>query len=168
MSRTVIIHPVLLGILIALILLFLGAGSTPHDRQGRPLLLLPQVRLAGDYQRAARGWERDLEGLDGDLAGLLRGDAVDILAESSKAEQELERSDAIAQAIKGRSPPGELAGLGEELAQTAQEYQAAAAAAAQAVSVPDAAHLRAAREALGRASKDLDALEKNPWLTNEP
>jgi len=167
-SRTVVIHPVLLGILGAVIVLVLGAGSTPHDSQGRPLLLLPQMRSVEDYQRAAQGWASQLEVLDGGLGGLLQANSADILAESGQAEQELERSAMIAQAIEGRDPPPALAGLAAELGQTAQAYQEAAGAAAQAVSIPDGGHLRTAQSALGKAREDLEDLEKNPWLTSEP
>jgi hypothetical protein len=150
------------------IVLLLGAGSTPRDAQGRLLLLLPEMRSVQDYQRTAQGWARDLEFLDGDLAGLLQANSADILADSGQAQQELERSAMIAQAIEGRDPPPALAGLADELRQTAQAYQEAAVAAAQAVSVPDGAHMKSAQDALGKARQELGVLERNPWLTSEP
>ena len=167
MHRTVIIHPVLLGILAGTIVLLLGAGSTPRDSQGRPLLLLPGMRSVEDYQRTAQGWARDLEVLDGDLAGLLQANSADILAESGQAQQGLERSAIIVQAIEGRDPPPALAGLADEMRQTAQTYQEAAVATAQAISVPDGAHMQSAQDALGKARQDLGVLERNPWLTSE-
>jgi hypothetical protein len=168
MPRTVIIHPVLLGILGGAFVLLLGARSTPRGSQGQPLLLLPRTRAVQNYQSACQGWTRQLETLDGDLASLLRADSADILVESGLAQNDLERSAQIEQAIDGRQPPAVLAGLAGELRQTARDYQDAAQAAAQAVSFPDVAHRQGAQAALERAHKDLGALEKDPWMTNEP
>ena len=166
--RTVIIHPVLLGILGGAIVILLGAGSTPRDSQGRPLLLLP-----------GRGPSRTTRGRPRDGRASLRYSTAASQAccrripriswpSPGQAQTELERSALIVQAIEGRNPPPVLAPLADEMRQTAQAYQEAAVAASQAVSVPDAPHMQKAQAALGEARQDLVVLEKNPWLTSEP
>lgn len=166
-SRTVIVHPVLAAILAAVIVLILGAASTPRDSQGRPLLLLPGTRSVEGYQRAAQVWIRDLQLLDADLSALSQTNPPDVLTQSSQAQQALERAVQTGKAIGSREPPPELAGLAGGLHQAAQDYQDAAGAASEALSVPDASHRQGAQEALAKARQDLAALEKSPWLTSE-
>jgi hypothetical protein len=167
-QNLVVIHPALAAVAAGFALMVLGAAWSPRDGQGRPLLLLPELRAVRAYQETAKSWHEELRLLDADLAGLLVGDPADVLAQSRQAQEAMGQAVQIGRAIDMREAPPALAGLGEALRQASLAYLEAARAVVGAVNVPDDAHEQQAQEALATARHSLGGLEKNPWLTMRP
>ena len=53
-------------ILLAAVILFttIGAFTSPRDENGKPVLLLPEVKAFEDYRRSARSWLEQMTLLD--------------------------------------------------------------------------------------------------------
>jgi hypothetical protein len=73
-----------------LVVLGLGLGISPKDRDGRPLLLLPEVKAVEDYRRSLVGWHARLAELDGRIARILSNNyGGDLFSQSSDGQQAL-------------------------------------------------------------------------------
>ena len=153
-------------LLLALGLLLIGLGwlASPRDAQGRPLLLLPDVKAVEDYRRAATHNAAGLRLLDGEIATLLQGQNPDLFTQSRQAQAAFEHALAIAQKIDIQSAPPALAGLREASAQTASTYLEASRLALRWVSLPQASNLAIAEDQLAQAQQELETLEDSQWL----
>ena len=56
-------------VLLGLVILFtiLGGLVSPLDTEGKPVLLLPEVKAVEDYRRSARKWLREITVLEGEI-----------------------------------------------------------------------------------------------------
>ncbi len=63
---------------LALFLTVVGALASPRDAQGRPLLLLPDVKAVEDYRQATSSATTGMQLLDGEIAALLAGQNTSI------------------------------------------------------------------------------------------
>lgn len=156
-------------ILLALVFLFIlvGIAVSPLDEQGRPVLLLPEVKAIGDYRRALNDRLRDLAALDSEIAGILAVERQgDLFTQSRNAQQTLEHAVRLAQQVDRTPAPPVAAGIHAQLLNTALAYLETARAALQWVSTPLEENREVAREYLEQARAMKAELEANPWLSN--
>jgi len=59
---------------LAVIFTIIGAFVSPLDDQGKPVLLLPEVKAVEDYRKAAQSWISELNILDGEIAHIIAAD----------------------------------------------------------------------------------------------
>jgi hypothetical protein len=153
------------GAAACLLLILVGWLASPIDSlNGRPILLLPDVKMVEDYRRQASGWVDDLRLVDSDLAQLLAGNTDDLFEQSRRSQAVLDHAARLAQAIDVHAAPPALSGLQLELVQTALAYLEAARAASGWVSVPDEEHYLQAERTLDQAHQMLRELEGSQWL----
>ena len=147
-----------------LALMILGWFSSPRDEQGRPLLLLPDVKAVGEYIRLTASTTKELHLVDGELNNILAGDPTDLFGQTRSAQNTFEHSLGIAQEVDRNEVPPALAGLRDQLSQVSLAYVDAARLALHWLSVPDANNHQQARQKLTGALTALNELEKSPWL----
>ena len=156
-------------ILLGLVILFTLTGIivSPLDEQGRPVLLLPEVKAIGDYRHALQGRLFDLAALDSEIAGILAVERQgDLFTQSRNAQQALEHAVRLAQQVDRTPAPPVAAGIHAQLLNTALAYLEAARSALQWVSTPLEENRGFAREYLEQARTIKAELEANPWLSN--
>jgi hypothetical protein len=56
---------------LAVIFTIIGTLVSPLDEQGKPVLLLPEVKAVEDYRRSAQTWISELTVLDGEIARVI-------------------------------------------------------------------------------------------------
>ena len=84
---------------LALFLAVLGALSSPRDAQGRPLLLLPDVKAVEEYRRSMSSATAEMQLLDGEIAALIAGQNTDLFTQSRQAQAAFEHALRIAQEV---------------------------------------------------------------------
>jgi hypothetical protein len=147
-----------------LALMVLGWISSPRNQQGRPILLLPDVKAVGEYIRLAGNTAKELRLVDGELNNILAGDPTDLFGQTRSAQNSFEHSLRIAQEIDQNGAPPALAGLRDQLSQVSLAYIDAARLTLHWLSVPDAANSQQARQKLTEARTSLKELENSQWL----
>ena len=159
-----------LALLYALYLL--GAGLTPLDADGRPLIMSPTVRTIELYRRSASGWVEHLRRLDAAIDRLLveQGQATDpaqLYTASEQAQALVERASSLAREAEFATPPPALSGLSEQARAATLSYLETALAAARWLSAPTPDSYQASLLALERARQARAHLESSRWLTME-
>ncbi len=149
---------------VALFLAVLGALFSPRDAQGRPLLLLPDVKAVEDYRRSMGSATAGMQLLDGEIAALLAGQNSDLFTQSRQAQAAFEHALRITQEIDVQAAPPALDGLREEAASTASAYLEAARLSLRWVSLPQESNRSAAENSLAQARQQLNTLEESKWL----
>ena len=149
---------------LALFLTVVGALASPRDAQGRPLLLLPDVKAVEDYRQATSSATTGMQLLDGEIAALLSGQNTDLFTQSRQAQAAFEHALRIAQEIDVQAAPPALDGLRGAAAGTASAYLEAARLALRWVSLPQGANHTAAENGLALARQQLKTLEESKWL----
>jgi len=142
----------------------LGWFSSPRNQQGRPLLLLPDVKAVGEYIRLASNIAKELRLVDGELNKILAGDPTDLFGQTRSAQNSFEHSLRIAQEIDQNETPPALAGLRDQLNQVSLVYIDAARLTLHWLSAPDATNTQQARQKLSAARTALKDLENSQWL----
>ncbi len=150
---------------LALILTAVGALVSPQDAQGRPILLLPEVKAIEDYRQSIRSATTEMQLLDGEIAALLAEQNPDLFTQSDQAQSAFEHALRIAQEIDVQSAPPALDDLRGAAANTASAYLEAARLALRWVSLPQDANRTAAENGLSQAKQEWTALEENKWLS---
>jgi hypothetical protein len=146
----------------------LGAVVSPRDDNGRPVLLLPEVKAFEDYRCLAHGWLDRLRGLDSEISGVLsEGDHGDLFTQSRKAQQLLQDAVNLAQEVDRVKVPAAAVGIHDQIYTTALAYLEIARLTVRWVGVPDQAQKDAINSKLDQVRTDRLALEKSPWL-NRP
>jgi hypothetical protein len=150
----------------------LGFAASPRDADGRPVLLLPDVRAVELYRRQVTGWVSNWTGVDETLNEVLGGDVTQLLALSRKAQRALEQSAALARDVDASESPPALLGLRDLSIQVAADHVGASVAVARWLSAPSTENRVAAEAAVAAARNSLAALEANEWVSergsNEP
>jgi hypothetical protein len=159
-----------LGLIVGLLVTYLGlAGylSSPLDKAGHPILLLPEVRAVDHYRKLVGTWVVEWRGLDKDVTSIMHNDGTRLLATSQQAQQALDLATVLASQVDANEAPSAMVGLRELSSQAAVDYAEASTAAARWLSAPSSVSLAAANAALSKARKDRAALEANEWLKLE-
>lgn len=149
---------------LALILSVLGIMSSPRDAQGRPLLLLPDVKAVEEYRRSMSSATAEMQLLDGEIAALIAGQNTDLFTQSRQAQAAFEHAMRIAQEVDVQSAPPALDGLRGIAASTASAYLEAARLALRWVSLPQEENRTEAENSLAQARQQLKTLEDSKWL----
>ena len=155
------------GVTLALLVFALGYGVSPRAADGRPLLLLPDVRAVEIYRRQAVAWRQAWQALDAEIGQTLRASAPDtagLLDRSRQAQTDFGTAIELARAVDGTEAPPALLGLHEQTAGTAQAYVDATVALNRWLSAPTAENRAVADQACQRASDTLTQLAANAWL----
>jgi len=152
-------------LLLLVIVLGLGLGISPRDRDGRPLLLLPDIKAVEDYRRSLVGWHTRLIELDGRIARVLSNDyGGDLFSQSSDGQkvlnetlqvlQEIDQTAATPAAVPARELAMNAASATLNVAQSALIW----------VSAPTPANLSSAQQALESAQAEMSILEASQWM----
>lgn len=149
---------------LVLFLTVVGALASPRDAQGRPLLLLPDVKAVEDYRQSMSSATVGMQLLDGEIVALLAGQNPDLFTQSRQAQAAFEHALRIGQEIDMQAAPPALDGLQGAAASTASAYLDAARLALRWVSLPQEANRTAAENGLAQARQQLKTLEKSKWL----
>jgi len=149
---------------LGLFLTVLGALVSPQDVQGRPILLLPDVKAVEDYRRSVSSATTGLRLLDGEIAALLTDQTPDLFTQSRQAQAAFEHALHIAQDIDIQAAPPALDGLRGAAAGTASAYLEAARSTLRWVSLPQEDNHKAAEDGLAQARQELKSLEESKWL----
>jgi len=154
---------VLLGI--AVLFALIGVIVSPLDEQGKPVLLLPEVKEVEDYRRSAQTWISELTVLDGEIANVLAAQQQgDLFSQSRSAQQTLQHAVELAQQVdRTRVPPIGM-GLHAQMLATTMGYLEAARSALQWVSAPEKNNLDQAVQKLKDSRKMKANLGENQWL----
>ncbi len=156
---------ILVAVLIAAAVLgVIGWLVSPVDTDdGRPLLLLPDVKKVEDFRRNARSWTEDLRLLDGQLTTLL-ADNGDLLSQSQTGQKVFEQALNIAEDIDSSQTPAALVGLKTMLAQTSLVYLDASRAVLLWISAPKQENYDQAVLLVQTARDQLADLEDSLWI----
>jgi hypothetical protein len=161
--------PRLLALAIALLILTglyaLGYAVSPQAADGRPQLLLPDVRAVEVYRRQAVGWARAWRTLDTDLKQLMTGsEMLGLLATSRQAQADFGTAIDQARAVDGTEAPPALLGLHDQMAVTAQAYVDTSVALNRWLSAPTVENRATVDQAYQAAATNLAQVEANVWL----
>ena len=151
-------------LLLGLFLTVLGVLTSPRDAQGRPILMMPDVKAVEDYRSAVTGTTTRLHLLDGEITALLAGQNADLFTQSRQAQAVFEHALQIAQDIDVQAAPPVLDGLRGLAASTASTYLEAARLSLRWVSLPQETNRKAAEDGLAKARQELKTLEESKWL----
>ena len=155
---------ILLGM--AVLFTIIGGLVSPIDDQGKPVLLLPEVKAVEDYRRSAQFWITELSVLDGEIAHVIAADQQgDFFTQSRSAQQTLQDAVALAQQVDRAQVPPVGVGLHEQMLSTTMGYLEAARSALQWVSAPTKENQDAAGQKIDEARRMKSELEANKWLT---
>jgi hypothetical protein len=156
---------IILGILA---LLAVGGIASPRSAEGRPFLLLPDVRSVEDYRRLAREADQELRLVDGKLTATLGGNVDDLFGQTRRAQEAFEQILRLSEQLDQQDAPPALVGLKEDLNQAAMSYLEAARLTLRWLSIPNQANSEQAQSKLAEARASLAELEKSQWLQTRP
>lgn len=150
---------------LAIVFTLIGALVSPLDDDGKPVLLLPEVKAMEDYRKSAMNWLVEINVLDGEIARVAAEPQGDLFSQSRVAHQALQHAAQLAQQVdRTRVPPMGI-GLHEQMLSTTLGYLEAARSTLQWVSAPgEEIHAQAIRQ-LENARVLKSNAETNQWLT---
>ncbi len=149
----------------AIIFAVIGAFTSPRDENGKPVLLLPEVKAFEDYRRSAQSWLEQMTLLDTEIAGILGEQASgDLFTKSRQAQQMLQRAVSLAKEIDQAKVPAAAAGIHDQLSETGMSYLDAARLTMRWVGAPDEATRAAVDEKLEQSRNGRSTLQENQWL----
>ena len=150
---------------IAVLFTVIGGFVSPIDDQGKPVLLLPEVKAVEDYWLSAQSWIDEMVVLDGEIAHVIAADQQgDLFTQSRFAQQTLQHAVELAQEVDRTSVPPIGMGLQEKMLSTTMTYLEAARSAMQWVSAPEKPNQDTAKQKLEDARMMMKELEANQWL----
>lgn len=153
------------GITLAVLLFGLGYSVSPRAADGRPVLLLPDVRAVEIYRRQSVTWLQAWQALDTELGQIVSGpDTASLLDRSRQAQVDFGTAIDLARAVDGTDAPPALLGLHDQVAGTAQAYVDASVALNRWLSAPSPENRAAADQAYQTAKNNLAGLAANAWL----
>ena len=153
-----------LVVLALLALLAIGGIASPRGPEGRPLLLLPDVKAVHDYRQLARETSKELRLVDGKISAALAGNVDDLFGQTRRAQEAFEHILRISEQLDRQNAPPALIGLKEDLNQTAMGYLEATRLTLRWLSTPSQANHEQAQARLAEARAGLNELEKSQWL----
>ena len=153
-----------LVVLALLLLLAIGGIASPRNEDGRPLLLLQDVKSVEDYRRLAREADKQLLLVDGKITATLGGNVDDLFGQTRRAQEAFEQILRISEELDRQDAPPALVGLREDLNQTAINYLEVTRLTLRWLSIPNQANSTQAQAKLAEARVRLTELEKSQWL----
>jgi hypothetical protein len=150
--------------LVLLALLAIGGIASPRTDDGRPLLLLPDVKAMNDYRHLAREADKELRLVDGQISAVLSGNVDDLFGQTRRAQAAFEQILSISEELdRGQAPPA-MVGLREDLNHAAVGYLEAARLTLRWLSTPTQENQDLAQAKLAEARAGLTEVEKSQWL----
>ncbi|NMC34078.1 MAG: hypothetical protein GYA36_16705 [Veillonellaceae bacterium] len=148
----------------AVIFSVIGYFVSPHDEDGKPILLLPEVRQMETYRRSANGWIQTFQALDSQIASVAANQQSDLFAQSREAQNALQQAVRLAQEVDRTAFPPSAISLHDDLAGTSLAYLEAARKMMIWVGAPEETNRAQLDTALITARQSYQTLEKNKWL----
>lgn len=148
-------------------LLFLGIlgwFSSPLSLEGRPILLLPDVKSVETYRLQALRWVKQLSVLEGQSAVLLSGNRSDPLTLSRKVQRVYLDSISLFEEVDTALVPQALAGVQQRIQECVQGQLEVTQNLLLWVSDPNDLTRAVALTSLERASAALGELKNNAWM----
>ena len=142
----------------------LGDAVSPRTADGRPVLLLPDVRAVEVYRRQAVAWALAWRELDAGLRAVLGAPDSGLLEQSRQAQAGFEAAIRLARAVDAAEAPPTLLGLHDQVALTAQGYVDTSVAVNRWLSAPSPENRAVADQAYQVAAATLAQVEANAWL----
>lgn len=154
-------------ILLALAVIFavIGGFTSPLDENGKPVLLLPEVKSFEDYRRSGREWLEQMLVLDSELSGILSSEnSGDLFTQSKQAQQMLQRAVTLAKEIDQVNVPAAAVGIHDQLYATSMAYLETARLTMRWIGAPEEATKQQIKAKLEQARSGRNALKENQWL----
>jgi len=162
-----IIIPKWVWIIVCLVVVLgLGIGISPRGIDGRPLLLLPDVKALEDYRRSLSAWHDRLVDIDGRIARILSNNyGGDLFSQSSEGQKVLNETTQILKEIDQTSTTAAAIPARDLALNAASATLNAAQLSLLWISAPTSANLETAGQALDAARANLTSLEASQWMT---
>jgi hypothetical protein len=154
-------------ILLALAVIFavIGGFTSPVDENGKPVLLLPEVKAFEDYRRSGKDWLDQMLVLDSEISGVLDGEnSGDLFTQSRQAQQMLQQAVNLAKEIDQVNVPAAAAGIHDQLYTASLTYLEAARLTMRWVGAPEETTRQQIGAKLEQARNGRNALKENQWL----
>jgi hypothetical protein len=149
---------------VLIILLALGYLYSPHDRDDRPILLLPDVRAVETYRLAIVRWRGQAQSLDMQISTILSGRfGEDLFTRSREAQKMIDDAVRLLQNIEQQKTPTAAVPARSISIAMANAYLEAARATLLWTTAPNQENLTHAQEQLEMARRILDELEASEW-----
>ena len=148
----------------ALIFSAVGYFVSPRDEDGKPILLLPEVRQMEVYRRSANAWIQEFQALDSRIATIAANRQADLFSQSREAQNALQQAVQLAQEIDRTAFPPSAISLHDDLATTSLAYLETARKMMVWVGAPQEANRSLFDTKLIASRQSLKTLEKNIWL----
>ena len=154
-------------ILLVFVVVFamIGGFASPLDENGKPVLLLPEVKSFEDYRRSGSGWLDQMAVLDSEISGVLSGEnSGDLFTQSRQAQQMLQRAVNLAKELDQVNVPAAAAGIHDQMYRTAMTYLDTARLTMRWIGAPEEATRQQIGVKLEQARNGRNALKENQWL----
>jgi len=154
-------------LLLGLTLLFtiIGMIVSPCDQEGKPVLLLPEVKALEDYRRSSQRWLRELSFLDGEITNMLSATPNgDLFSQSKGAQNMLQHAFQLVQQVDRTHVPTLWMGFQDQMLSISMSYLETARSTLRWVSLPEKSNLELAIQQLADSRKLKTDLESNPWM----
>jgi hypothetical protein len=149
-----------------LVLVTLGYIFSPREIDGRPILLLPDVKAVGEYQSAIMRWQTQAKDLDLQISTVLSGVyGEDIFARSREAQKMIDDAVWLIQSIERQKTPTAAVPARSLSMSMASAYLEAARATLVWTTAPTEHNLNNAQQQLEIARQALRELEASEWTT---
>jgi hypothetical protein len=150
---------------LAVLFSIIGGFVSPHDNEGNPILLLPEVKAVENYRRSAQAWTEQLRTLDGEIASLMETDSQgDLFTQSRQAQQMLEHAVALAKEVDQTHTTAAAMGFHEQMYSAVMAYLESARSGMRWVSAPETDRKADAQSKLEQARSARKLLEANQWI----
>lgn len=158
-----------IGIIIGLSLLvfsLIGYVVSPRDKDGLPILLLPEVKSFGDYQQSVKSWIVQINNLDSEISSVLTGTTQgDLFSQSHQTQTMLQHAVDLVKEIDQVKVPVAASGLHEQLYATALSYLETARLVMRWVGAPETATKEQINQKILQVRDMKSALEKSQWIS---
>ncbi len=151
-------------LILAVVFSTLGYFVSPRDEEGKPVLLLPEVKEMELYRRAANSWIEAFQMLDSRIAMISANSQADLFSQSREAQNVLQLAVRLAQEIDRTEFPPSAVSLHEELVSTSLSYLESARVLMKWVGAPEEGNFTTLERDLENARQFRMQLEKSKWL----
>jgi hypothetical protein len=149
---------------VVLILLLLGYFYSPRERDGRPILLLPDVKAVEEYRVAIVRWREQAQNLDTQISTILSGRFVeDLFTRSRESQKMIDAAVRLIQDIERQKAPAAAVPARSISISMATAYLDAARATLLWTTASSEVNLGIAQEQLAKARRILEELEASEW-----
>ncbi len=150
---------------LVVLLSIVGYFASPRDRDGKPILLSPEVKAVEDYRRSAQSWLDQLQLLNSQVAGVMQTENQgDLFTQSRQAQEMLQHAVDLAKQVDQTQTPAAALGYHEQMYTASMAYLEAARAAMRWVSAPEQLRKDDAQTKLSQAQAARKTLEDNAWM----